>query len=159
MKHSCIENDDWCIYLQSFGEGKILLQDMSTWVEDGEVFIVPDSYTLKVLPPASSKEVEVSIDIGVMNDLSKQMTIKDGIYCFTLEACGKKYSRTFGLFPSIECCLARIATEENYDKIAEVNKQLLLTKASIKTRDTETAKESFKLIQNMVESLDCDCGC
>lgn len=142
----------------------ILYQDLSDWME-GEHYLLDKQYDLQVLRPGAKYPVVIeNVPSGTSLRLDEDQLgfkIIDGIYCFTVESCGKTYIRRAGIFPNLECCFKR-AKIDKPDRLMEISEIELLFQSvhrAIELQDVQLAKHTLNVVEKQLRNLKCDCDC
>lgn len=138
----------------------LIYQDLSEWMI-GDHYLVPDTYILTITSPKGSvAQVEVGTKCSTrIEQKDTKFCFNDGIYTFSVESCGKTYSKTVGIFPTLECCLdvAIIKRPEMAEELMKIDYDLRTLKSSILLGDNSTAKLAYHTINRRVKNLECDC--
>lgn len=162
MGCACIRNN-FNFYAKAIDKKTIIFQDLSDWMdEDGYDF--PAEYTVEITPPATSKSYSVNIKVGQINRLTEKDlgSIKDGVYCFKTESCGKQYTRSVAIFPKLECCIKQLwATLDSsrYDDITEIENHLKLVSINTELNNIQLATKELNITKKLLENIKCDCDC
>ena len=162
MGCSCIRGN-FNFYAKAIDKNTIIYQDLSDWmVEPGYEY--PQEYVVNLTPPASSKSIAITIKVGQLNRLSSSEIgpLKDGVYCFKVESCGKKYTRSIAIFPKLECCIKQLwATLDSsrYDDIIEIQNHLKLVSINTELSNIQTANRELNITKKLLENIKCDCDC
>jgi len=187
----CIKNGDFKFTILDDDCKYLKYVDYSTWVSK------PEEYTINILTPGSSvfKTVVVktdminlisSFDLGlsVENNL---VSLPSGIYCITVETCGKVYQDQFLNLCTIKCELYNLLAGQvecggyntnNYSNCKknssyyesideEVNKMKALQAFRIlkgaealfrcETCSDHLVTQKIQLVKNILDKQDCNC--
>lgn len=158
----CIKNN-FSFHAEAIDRKTIIYQDLSDWME-GDSYTLPTMYDVEVVPPGQSSGIILSLLVTSTNKITKDDLgrILDGIYCFKVESCGKKYIRSVAIFPYIECCVkqAWASLDVSYaDQIREIERYLKLTKINAELNNVKLANSNLKIAKKLLENLKCDCNC
>lgn len=151
------------VHTEALDKDTIVLTDMSEWMDE-EGYDLPTVYTISILPPASSKAFDVDIDANKTNRITSANigAIKDGVYCFTAESCGKVYKRNKALFPNMECCLAKAWAElpaYRENDIREVERFLKLAGIAAELGNVNDSFHNLTIAKRLLDRLECECDC
>lgn len=138
----------------------VIFQDLSQWME-GDHYLIPDSYAVTIESPLGSKAI-VSVSTTNSTRVEQKDTnfcFIDGVYTFSVESCGKIYTKSVAIFPELECCLdvALIKLPHLVDELLKMQLDLQVMKASVLLGDNVTAKESLMVLRRKIKNLECDC--
>lgn len=147
-------------YVKAVDTETLIYKDLSDWMDD-EGYLTPSKYTVKLTPPGTgtSKSLELSVSSNNKIDIGK---LKDGIYCFETDSCGKNYKRSVGIFPNIECCVKQAWATlglEFKSKIEEVESYLKAASINAELNNVKTATQNLKIAGKLLENIKCDCSC
>lgn len=151
------------VHAEALDKDTLVVTDVSEWMDE-EGYDPPTVYTASITPPASSRAFDVLIDANKTNKITSEDigAIKDGVYCFTVESCGKVYTRNKALFPKMECCVAKAwATMPGHreDQIREVDKFLMLATHAAELGNVNDSFNNLKIARQLLDNLKCDCDC
>ena len=157
MQCACIKND-YNFTIDVLDEKHLIYRDISEWME-GFVYENKTLYELGIKFPGQCdfKNFGVNNYENVKLNLGK---IRDGIYEFSTESCGKIYTRCKLLIPNLECCYkkARLHSDKK-EQVKEIGENIEMMKACVEMGDNETATDLFNITKRMVSNLNCDCQC
>lgn len=157
MNCACIKND-FRFTIDCLDDTSVVYRDISTWME-GFNYNKDSNYELQIKFPGHSKPKKFTVNNfeNVKLDFGK---IIDGIYEITVDNCGTLYTRCEALIPNLQCCVDKINAEnKNPDKTSELNGNLEMFKACVKSGDLESSNELLKIIKRTVKNLNCNCEC
>lgn len=162
---SCIRGRGYDFTLDTPDKKTLIYNDLSDWMNeaDGD-YQVPDTYSVSILPPASSTPVTLILNVGSSNKITKEDlgSIRDGIYCFEVTSCGNTQKKSIGIFPSIECCIRQayaVAPQSEIRKIEEVESYLRRASINVEMNNVKTAEKNLKIAKKLLENVKCDCNC
>jgi|31_taG_2_1085359.scaffolds.fasta_scaffold00372_7 hypothetical protein len=170
MSCSCIKGtgSKFDFKLESVDCKTLLLTDLSNWNDDKGYFI-PESHQITVTLPVSNKQVVVNIKpqgTTVFNgdNLETSECLPDGIYCFSIDSCGKVYTRFRAVTCLLECRFDRLTQklakkEVSIEKYIELSNYLEIMKASAKMDQSQKAADFYKILTKELDNLDCECNC
>lgn len=164
MDCSCIRGDSgYNFYVEAIDPDTIIYQDLSVWMDENN-YVLPSTYTVVIQPPGVSSTYTLEFDISSINRITKNEigSIRDGIYCFSVDICGVKYKKTKSLFPKIECCIKQAwATLDDswWEKLEEVENYLKLTSINAELGNIKEANNTFNIAKKLLENIKCDCNC
>lgn len=144
-----------------YDKENIIFQDLSEWME-GDHYLLPDEYSITIESPLKSKAT-VLVSTANSTRIQQKDTnffFFDGVYTFSVESCGKVYTKKVGLFPEFECCLdvAFIKLPDLVDTLLKMQIDLQAVKSSILLGDSTTSKEAFMVLKRKLANLECDCS-
>lgn len=157
---SCIRGN-FNIYVKAIDKDTLVYHDLSEWMTD-DGYIVPDTYSVTITPPATSKSTTLTLKTGSTNQIgvSELGSLKDGAYCFEVTSCGISYKKSVGLFPSLECCLKQAyATQSDVGKVDEVDSYLKRASINVELNNLQTASSNLSIAKALLENMQCDCNC
>ena len=143
----------------------LIFTDLSDWMDDDN-YVVPISYPITITTP-TKQQVELVIAPGSNtvirgSDLKQGTCLLDGIYCFTIETCGIKYSRHSAIVCTLDCkidtLISQAQDKEDFDKISEIKNYTESAKINSRLGKPKKANEMFKLAEKELNKLNCDCG-
>jgi hypothetical protein len=166
MACSCIVKGYFNFHLSSITNEALIYEDASVWAT-GEDYVFPTTYSLDIKTPVGAiytVEVNASgknrIDSTTLG-LGANLTFMDGIYCFTLENCGKIYSKSKAYTPNSECCilnlLSRAKTDIDFEIIQRLSFYLKSVHINSELKKEELATEFFQKLQKEFQLLNCNC--
>ena len=159
---SCIKgNYDFLIV--SSDTQNLVYQDLSDWMT-GDHYVIPTEYFVEIIPPGRTTGVQVTVDTGCSTRINRDDTnfrFKDGVYCFIVDSCGKKYIKSIGVFSEIECCIkkAKVTKPHLTEELLQIENKLEALKHMISTGYTKDASSSLQIIENNLRNIKCDCDC
>lgn len=149
----------------------ILYTDLTQWMLDAP-YVLPDQYRVALTLPDSSV---ISFYAKALNNTILKASelgipkFKDGIYCFTIDpldeesgGCGIKYTKSYGVFPSIECCLDKAystLSDDKYDDIKDVEKHLEMATFSSEIGMEKESEKQWVIAKKLLDKLNCNCSC
>lgn len=148
-------------YVKAVDLENIVYKDSSDWMDD-ENYATPDEYVVKATPPGTGTATDFTVLVKHNNQLTFGGKLKDGIYCFEVDSCGKHYIRTVGLFPNIRCCIKQaraVLGNEFRSRIDEVESYLDSAAYNAELNNVKTAGKNLKIAEKLLENLKCDCSC
>lgn len=159
---SCIRGN-YNYYAEAIDGDTLIYQDLSDWMDD-EGYEYPIDYQVQVTKPTSSRPLVFNMRVGEINRLSKSEigSIRDGIYCFEVESCGKKYTRSKAIFPKLQCCVKKAWATlgiEWQEKIEEIENHLKLAAINAELNNVKVASKELKIAKKLIENIKCDCDC
>lgn len=164
MECSCIKGDSgYNFHVEALDKKTIVYTDLSLWVDDDN-YKLPDKYLVVITPPASTTGYEIEMLVGSTNRLTDDELgyIRDGIYCFTVDICGVKATRSRAIFPHLECCVKQAWATlgiERQEEIEKIENHLKLAKINAELNNVQTATKELKIAKILLENIKCDCNC
>ena len=170
MSCSCIKGTDskFDFKLESLDCSTLIFTDLSSWMDDDN-YSIPNKHEISVTLPMSNKVIHLDINAGSSTvikgpNLGVGECIPDGIYCFTIDSCGIKYTRNSAVTCQLECRLdelkVRLAKEEiSLEKVNELQSYLDIIKSSAKNGQPKKAIEFHKVLNKKLDNLNCECNC
>ncbi len=169
MNCSCI-NGKYRINVTSFSQDFFIYEDISDWMTDS-YYIIPDMYTVNILPPGSSKYISVDVYTNRSNMIDSKIlfgtnecNIPDGIYCFKVDNCGVVYSAYAAITEKLECGIRNIlinAIQTNRkDEFELVNRLQLMVdgiKVFARMNNLQDARSAYDYVKKTVYQLKCNC--
>lgn len=151
---SCIRGN-YDLWVKQVSDNKLIYRDLSDWME------TPESYRITVTKPGreSGEEMEVSakgdtiIEPGFFND---------GIYTFTTESCGIKYTRKKGIFYHLECCIIKSTfelSERQKDNLMDAQRMIRMMECAVDMQKFNLAEDLHDIVTDKLRVLNCDCSC
>lgn len=166
MNCSCIRNNfNFNIKVLSCGE--LLFEDLSEWMTE-DYYVIPDEYEIKIKLP-SDTEISIFVDTEKAtkissSDLFYTACFPDGIYCFSTESCGKKYTRNRAIVCNTECRLANLIREaskennkEKWDEVIKLKASLDAVYTHAELNNFELANDEYKILKKKLDNLNCNC--
>lgn len=164
-----------CNCIQGLYDFDIKVKDCRSLLYQGFAIwdTIPESYSLQVIAPnGTESNVEVitkgftELNSIVLNNTADKLALADGIYCFTVENCGKSYKRHWLNTCTLECCvedyIIKMLTDCEKDDIDEINKIERLIEAAKYSAINNMKERSIDLYTEAkisIEDLNCDCKC
>ncbi len=149
------------------GCSTLLIEDMSDWMVEGQIYSKPESYSLEILTPNRPKSHTVTILTDKRNRVSPEdvgingSIFNDGIYCFKTESCGIKYQRNKLLSCQTECCIsdavARLKNKEDVILLDEIRLMLDSCRVNTEIGNLTKANDQFKMVSKLLKNLNCNC--
>ncbi len=137
------------------------LTDLSEWMnEDG--YIVPTSYPITITDPTGIV-IDASFIPTSENILSKETlgTLKDGIYCFSVDNCGTIYTFQVAITCNLECRLVSLYSkaeeDEDFDLITKIERNISFIRANAKFNNVDKAKYWYDVTRRILDNHECDC--
>lgn len=154
MDCSCIRNN-YDFLIKSIECDKILYTDLSDWMDD-ERYIDPETYTVQIKHPNNSTTSE-EVKAKGETKLSLDACLTDGVYCFTTESCGVKYTRHVAIIPSLECSLDKfIASTDDFNKVYTLKSYIESIKVNARMGKPQKASELFDIAKKELSNINCD---
>jgi len=148
---------------------KLLIQDISDWIED-EKYSIPISYEIELFLPHTVQGIPLEIKTGITNVFEmKQLgygdsKFMDGIYCIKAVICDKIHTLNRVLLCKARCCydtyLAKSKLGElqsNLLKITLVDRLITDIPDIVEAGKTEKAAEYIEMLHRELKFLDCNC--
>lgn len=163
MSCACIRNH-YNFHVDVLDNENIVYQDLSLWMDETG-YSIPTTYNLSIIPPTSSKEINIEIGTQTSNKLGANIfggKLKDGIYCFKTTSCGIDYQKSVALFPNTSCCLKQAwATldESKYEQLREIENHLKIVSINAGYNNVIEASKNLKIAEKLLENLKCNCDC
>lgn len=158
---SCIKGEgNFNFIISALSDSVLLYQDLSDWMEHPN-YATPTQYTLLIKLPNTETIKEVVIDIQKVNRITSEIlfgkdgVIPDGIYCFSVENCGYKYSRHAAIVRKLECCTDKLFMEGVDTK--ELDDLIRKIKISTQFQDMTTATKLYKIASEKIKLNNCFC--
>lgn len=146
------------------------LTDFSEWMEDDN-YIIPTSYPIEVETPTGARKqltfYPKTSKKYTVNELVGKNCLTDGIYCFTVDSCGRKYSKSFAVLCELECKLQEMVYKQasgeleksGEDKIPQIKNFIEISKAQAKLGNSKKANEFYKTADKILSQYNCSCSC
>lgn len=155
--------------LEYIGTDKLIYEDMSDWMDE-EGYSNPEEYTVNITLPGRNNSHPVTIKKGSKNIITsvdfnsgRNQKIQDGIYCFTVESCGKTYKRSKAVTGSLQCCLdtayAQLEDFSETEELEEVQQYIKSIEVSSERGLTKQAVSLYKIANKLISKLNCNCNC
>ena len=158
---SCIKGK-YDFYINEINCDKILYEDLSLWME-GDNYTIPASYEIEIynLDSAGSNTLLKKIEVGGLGitDISRLLSLKDGIYEIKTISCQNTYKRWVAIMPKLQCCLDKYLASDEYDKIKHQEAQRLMDGARTTAMFNQPKKaiEFYRMAKKLIDVLKCDC--
>jgi hypothetical protein len=129
---------------------------------------VPDEYEVLVAIPGQKHPATITVKTGVKNKIQSKelqgkegLCLPDGVYCFTLDSCGKQYQSHKGMACRLECCLdqavSQITREESWEVVSEIRNWLESFYANADQGKLKHAQQSYRVAEKLLKTLNCPC--
>lgn len=169
MKECNCINRIFDLSISATGTSRMVIDDHSVWMdEDG--FSGASSFDVSVKPLAkrgTALTVPLSVrgrTILTAEDLktgSAEDCIKDGLYCFECDSCGVHMSITRAFLPNAYCAkdalVAKAVDDIDFKVIDKVSWLIAAVEAQTALDRIEEAKETYKILQDTLKDLICEC--
>ena len=166
MNCSCIRNN-FNFHIKVLSCGELLYEDLNNWMTE-DYYVIQEDYEVSIKFP-SDTEIKVVVDTEQSTKLNASELIHtacfpDGIYCFSVESCGKKYTRNKAIVCNTECRLANLIREASKENNKEKWEEVIKLKASLdavyahsELGNFELANEEYKYLKKKLDNLNCKC--
>jgi hypothetical protein len=133
---------------------------------EDDPYIISENHPLTITLP-SGVAVETTFNPRTITkfdtaDLNVGPCLPDGIYCFSVDSCGYKYSRTKAVVCQIECQLDNFIAKslpEDIDLINEISNLINSIKINADIGKQKAANKLFSIVTKKLSKLDCSCLC
>lgn len=145
----------------------LIYQDMSDWMQE-EHYVFPDTYEVKISLPGFPNAVTLDLKTQCLNKLTSLelfgqdgMYLPEGIYCFEVTSCGRKYTRSAANICRLECkwdhMVIQMKDQEDLAKVNMIRFHLDQVLFNAKDNKVNKAMDFFKIAQRELECIKCNC--
>lgn len=153
--------------LESLDCKTLLYEDHSSWMTEDH-YDIPEEYEVMVSLPAQKHPATISVKTGVKNELRSKtlqgmegLCLPDGVYCFTIDSCGKTYKSHKGVSCRLQCCLdqavSQLTREEDWEVISEIRNWLNSFHSNADQGKMKHAQQSYRVAEKLLKQLNCPC--
>ena len=168
MACACI-NKVFDLTVMAVGATKMVVYDDSIWAEGPEF---EDIETMSVsVRSLTSRGIAATIPLTVKGKTVVDAAtlgigkpgdcIRDGLYCFEVSSCGRKYSINRAWLPNAGCAVdalvANAVDDNTYGIAAEVKRLVDVIEAQTRLGRIEEARSTYKVLSNKLKGIICDC--
>jgi len=147
-------------YVRAVDTKTLIYKDASDWMDEDN-YIHPSKYTVKMTEPGKGTAESIELLVGSQNAIRKE-SLKDGIYCFETDSCGKHYKKSVAIFPHLACCVKQAWATMGIDfksRIEEVESYLKMAQINAEYNNVKTATQNLKMAEKLLNNIKCDCDC
>lgn len=162
---SCIKREDQAFdfVLTTYDCKGLVFTDTTNWMEE-DGYSVPTEQELVITLPTKNiiktKFIPKSSTKISSQELFGYKCLPDGVYCFSTESCGYKYTRNKAVVCTLKCRLDNlIAKSEDWQLINKLSNLITSIEVSAEMGLELQAKELFKVVVKELDIHSCECSC
>ena len=146
----------------------LLYEDFSDWMTEDH-YDIPEEYEILVALPAQKHPAKIKVKTGVKNKLTSKelqgmgdLCLPDGVYCFTLDSCGKKYQVHKGISCRLQCCIdqaiSQTTSDRDWEKLIEVRNYVDSFHSNADQGKLKHAQQAYVVAEKLLKQLNCPCN-
>lgn len=154
------------LILKPLGCDLVVIDDISDWMRD-TYYKIPESFTVYVTTPGKKVSHPIQVFTNKANKFSpidfgqSGKYFLDGIYCFSLESCGVKYSINRAITCTIDCCLddliGKVKPEEDINDVTRIKFLRDSIHINAELGKLNKAIDLYDIVQKFLRRLNCNC--